>query len=179
MNFEQSRTKDNLMTAFLRESGAALEYGFYAEQAKVDGYQQISNTFNKFAENERAHAKVWFKLFHGIADTEENLKDSMDLENYERTKLYAEFAKVAEEEGFMDIKKLFDGVAAIERQHEQTYKMLFEKVQNDEVFSSENEVWWQCLNCGHLHKGLEPTETCPVCSHPKAYFTISQKQGQN
>jgi rubrerythrin len=179
MNFEQSKTKNNLMTAFLRESGAALEYGFYAEQAKTDGYQDIANVFNKFAGNERAHAKVWFKLFHSIADTEGNLKDSMDLEHYERSVLYSEFSKVAEEEGFSDIAKLFDGVSAIERQHEEVYKTLYEKVKNDQVFSSETEVWWQCLNCGHIHKGLEPTETCPVCSHPQAYFTLSQNQGQN
>ena len=125
MNFENSKTKDNLMTAFMRESGASNEYYFYAEQAKKDGYEDIAKTFSLFADNEKAHSKVWFKLFHGIAGTEDNLKDAADLENYERKVLYAEFAKTAREEGFEDIAKLFDGVAAIERQHEEQYRTFY------------------------------------------------------
>lgn len=176
MDFNESKTKKNLMTAFLRESGASLEYSYYAEQAEIDGFKQIANTFTNFANNEKAHAKVWFNLFHKIADTEGNLKDAIDLENYERTVLYAEFSKVAREEGFEDIAKLFDGVSAIERQHEEQYKTMLEKVKNDCVFESQDEVWWQCSNCGHRHKGKTPPEKCPVCSYPKAYAQIFIKQ---
>ncbi len=174
MDFNKSKTKENLMTAYLRESGATLEYEFYAEQAKTDGYEKISQTFKTFATNERAHAKVWFKLFHNIADTQGNLKDAMELENFERTVLYSQFAKDAREEGFTDIAEILDGVAAIERQHEEQYKQMFEQVKNGCVFESQEEVWWQCANCGHRHKGLTPPETCPVCSHPKAYFSKMQ-----
>ncbi len=172
MKFEESKTFKNLSTAYLREAGATLEYYFYAEQAKVDGYQQIANVLKTFGDNEMAHSKVWFKLFHNIADTEANLKDAKDLENYERTVLYAQFAKEAREEGFEDIANLFDGVSAIERAHEEVYKTLFEKVKNGCVFNAQEEVIWQCGNCGHRHKGKTPPETCPVCSHPKAYFSI-------
>lgn len=176
MDFNESKTKNNLMTAFLREAGAMLEYSFYAEQATEDGFIQIAQTFTNFANNEKAHAKVWFKLFHNIADTQANLKDSIDLENFERTVLYSEFSKVAKEEGFDDVAKLFDGVAAIERQHEEQYKTMFEKVKNGCVFESDNEVWWQCINCGHRHKGKTPPETCSVCSYPKTYSQIFIKQ---
>lgn len=175
MKLKDSKTQQNLMTAFLRESGAYNEYTFYAQQAKKDGYEQIYNIFTQFADNEQAHSKIWFKLFHGIAGTEQNLKDAADLENYERTVLYSEFAKVAREEGFPDIAELFDGVAVIERQHEETYKCLLNKVKTDTVFVSEKEVVWKCNNCGHTHKGKTPPETCPVCSHPKAFFQIMQE----
>ncbi|MBQ3492831.1 MAG: rubrerythrin family protein [Clostridia bacterium] len=177
MKDKQTKTQENLMTAFLRESGAFNEYTFYAEQAKKDGYEQIYRIFTQFASNEQAHAKVWFKLFHTIAGTEENLKDSADLENFERTVLYSEFAKTAREEGFEDIAKLFDGVAAIERQHEEKYKELLEQVKNKKVFESQQETWWQCSNCGHRHKGFTPPEKCPVCSHPIAFFSVMP--GQN
>ena len=176
MKDKNSKTQENLMTAFLRESGAFNEYTWYAEQAKKDGFEQISKVFTQFASNEQAHAKIWFKLFHGISGTEDNLKDSADLENYERTVLYKEFARVAREEGFDDVAEIFDGVSAIERQHEQRYKALFEKVKKGEVFESEKEVVWECSNCGHTHKGLNPPQVCPVCSHPQAFFAIKPKQ---
>ena len=176
MKDKKSKTQENLQTAYLRESGAFNEYTFYAEQAKKDGYEQISKIFTQFAMNEQAHAKVWFKLFHGIAGTEDNLKDAADLENFERTVLYADFAKTAREEGFNDIAEIFDGVAAIERQHEEKYKQLLECVKNDKCFSSEKEVWWQCSNCGHRHKGLTAPEKCPVCSHPQAFFAVALLQ---
>ena len=172
MKLKDSKTYQNLMTAYLRESGAYNEYTFYAEQAKKDGYEVIYNIFTQFADNEQAHSKIWFKLFHGISNTEENLVDAADLENYERTVLYSDFAKVAREEGYEDIANLFDGVAAIERQHEQVYKTLAEKVKTDTMFKDKKEVWWKCNNCGHLHKGLEAPQTCPVCSHPQAFFGI-------
>ncbi len=172
MKLKDSKTYQNLMTAYLRESGAYNEYTFYAEQAKKDGYEAIYNIFTQFADNEQAHSKIWFKLFHGISNTEENLVDAADLENYGRSVLYSDFAKVAREEGYEDIASLFDGVAAIERQHEETYRKLAEKVKNDAMFSSKKEVWWKCNNCGHLHKGLTAPEICPVCSHPQAFFGI-------
>lgn len=173
MKLKESKTYQNLMTAFLRESGAYNEYTFYAEQAKKDGFEEIYNIFTQFADNEQAHSKIWFKLFHGIAGTEENLKDAADLENYERSVLYAEFAKVAREEGYEDIAMLFDGVATIERQHEEQYKTLLQKVKTDTMFVEKQEVSWKCNNCGHIHKGKEPPEKCPVCSHPKAFFSVS------
>jgi len=174
MNLKDSKTYQNLMTAFLRESGAYNEYTFYAQQAKKDGFEAIYNTFTTFADNEQAHAKIWFKLFHGIAGTEDNLKDAADLENYERTVLYSEFSKVAKEEGFPDIAELFDGVAVIERQHEEEYKRLMQKVKNDTMFSEKQEVSWKCNNCGHIHKGTEAPLTCPVCSHPQAFFQTTE-----
>ncbi len=175
MKLSESKTQKNLMTAFLRESGAFNEYTFYAEQAKTEGYEQIYNVFTKFAGNEQAHAKVWFKLFHNIAGTEENLKDAADLENYERTVMYSDFAKVAREEGFNDIADLFDKVAEVEKDHETVYKTLHEKVQNGCVFCCEEEVVWECGNCGHTVKGKTPPEKCPLCSHPKAYFAIKNQ----
>ena len=172
MKLKDSKTYQNLMTAYLRESGAYNEYTFYAEQAKKDGYESIYNIFTQFANNEQAHSKIWFKLFHGISNTEENLIDAADLENYERSVLYSEFSKVAKEEGYDDIAKLFDGVSAIERQHEQVYRDLAEKVKKDQMFLSKKEVWWKCGNCGHLHKDLSAPMVCPVCSHPQAFFSI-------
>ena len=176
MKLKDSKNYDNLMKAYLRESGAYNEYYFYAEQAKKDGFEVIYNVFKEFADNEQAHAKVWFKLFHGIASTEENLKDAADLENYERSVLYKEFAKIAREEGFDDIAELFDGVSAIERQHEEKYLCLLEKVRSDKMFSEKQEVWWKCSNCGHKHKGKTPPEKCPVCSHPQAFFGVDNQQ---
>ena len=159
------------MTAFLRESGAYNEYTFYAEQAKKDGFEAIYNTFTQFADNEQAHSKIWFKLFHGISCTEDNLNDAADLENYERSVLYSEFAKVARQENYNDIADLFDGVAVIEKQHEEEYKRLAQKVKNDTMFTEKSEVDWMCNNCGHIHKGKTAPEKCPVCSHPQAFFS--------
>ena len=174
MKLINSKTQQNLITAFLRESGAFNEYTFYAMQAKKDGYEQIYKTFTQFATNEQAHASIWFKLYHGIAGTKDNLISSAELENFERTELYNQFAKTAREEGFEDIAVLFEGVAEIEKQHEQVYLQLAKKLEKDEFFVSSKQTTWQCLNCGHIHKGCVPPETCPICSHPKAYFTIKQ-----
>lgn len=176
MQLENTKTKENLMTAFLRESGAAEEYTFYAERAKQSGYEQIYNVLTKFADNERAHAKIWFKLFHGIDGTENNLIDAADLEKHERTVMYADFAKVAKEEGLVDVAVLFDEVGKIEKQHEQIYRALAQKVKNDTVFTGEVEQSWQCLNCGYIHKGLSAPLQCPVCSHPQAYFMVNKEQ---
>ena len=173
MEFKDSKTRENLMTAFLRESGAYNEYTFYAQQAKKDGFESIYNLFNQFATNEQAHAKIWFKLWHGISCTQDNLIDSADLEKYEHSVLYKEFSKVANDEGFEDIALLFEQVGKIESRHEKEYKELFEKVKKDTIFVEKEEVAWKCLNCGHMHKGKQPPETCPVCSHPKAYFEVA------
>ena len=173
MEFKDSKTRENLMTAFLRESGAYNEYTFYAQQAKKDGFESIYNLFNQFATNEQAHAKIWFKLWHGISCTEDNLIDSADLEKYEHSVLYKEFSKVANDEGFEDIALLFEQVGKIESRHEKEYKELFEKVKKDTIFVEKEEVAWKCLNCGHMHKGKQPPEICPVCSHPKAYFEVA------
>lgn len=172
MKLQGSKTAENLMTAYLRESGASNEYTFYAEQAKQEGYEEIYRTFTQFAVNEQEHAKIWFKLFHNIAGTQENLIDAAELEHFERTKLYSEFKKVAEEEGFLDIAKLFEEVAKIEKQHEEVYRQFHEQVKSKTVFCKENKVVWQCLNCGHELSSDCAPETCPVCSHPKAYFKV-------
>ena len=170
MNLKDSKTQQNLMTAYLRECGAYNEYTFYAEQAKQEGYEDIYRIYKEFAENEKAHAKVWFKYFHGIGNTEENLKDASDLERYERSVMYNDFANVARIEGFIDIAEKFEIVASIEGFHEQKYKEYLDKVKNDKMFSSETEVTWKCLNCGHIHKGKTPPTICPSCSHPISFF---------
>lgn len=177
MKFEDSKTMENLRTAFLAESGAMNEYDFFATQAKTDGYEAIARTLNKFALNEKAHAEIWFKLYHGVAGTADNLLSSADIEKYERTVMYADFADTARQEGFEDIAALFDGVAAIEGAHEKTYKELRQSLVNGTVFKSDAETVWKCANCGHTHTGKTPPEKCPVCSHPKAFFF--KTQGQN
>ncbi|MBE5734439.1 MAG: rubrerythrin family protein [Clostridiales bacterium] len=176
MKLENSKTKENLQTAFLREGGAFCEYTFYAEQAKEDGFEQIYKVFTQFALNEQAHAKIWFKLFHGIAGTKDNLIDSADLEKHERSVMYADFAKTAREEGFEDIATLFDSVAQIEGQHEKRYRALAEQIEAGKIFCAKQQTEWQCANCGHVHTGKTPPEKCPVCSHPKAYFAVMPSQ---
>ena len=174
MNFKESKTFQNLQTAFLRESGAYNEYTFYAGQAKKEGYEEIYNTFTNFAANEQAHAKIWFKLFHAISSTQDNLVDAADLENFERTKLYSQFSTVAEEEGFTDIAFLFSEVAKIEKSHEEVYRELARKLKNCQMLCKQEKVTWQCLNCGHVLVDKCAPETCPVCSHPKGFFKVKE-----
>ena len=171
MKLEDSKTIKNLRTAFLAESGAMNEYDFFAVQAKADGYEEVARTLNKFALNEKAHAEVWFKLYHGISETKDNLLSSSDLENYERTVMYADFAETAREEGFNDIAELFDGVAKIEGAHERAYDALYKRIVNKTMFKSDAPVVWKCANCGHVYTGTTPPEKCPVCSHPQAFFS--------
>ncbi len=168
-----SKTEANLMAAFAGESQARNKYTYYASKAKKEGYEQIAALFLETANNEKEHAKIWFKLLHdGIPSTVDNLADAAAGENYEWTDMYATFAKEAREEGFDDIATLFEGVAAIEKEHEERYRALLENINAGRVFVRDGEVYWQCANCGHIHKGLEAPEVCPVCAHPRAYFQI-------
>jgi len=167
-----TKTLENLMTAFAGESQARNKYDYYASQAKKDGYVQIQKFFEETALNEKEHAKLWFKLAHGIEDTKTNLLDAAAGENYEWTDMYAEFARVAHEEGFHDIAAKFEGVAAIEKTHEERYRKLAENIEKGEVFVKVGENQWQCLNCGHIHEGEKAPEVCPVCDHPQAYFAV-------
>ncbi len=172
MELKGSRTEANLMTAFAGESQARNKYTYYASKAKKDGYVQIAQIFEETANNEKEHAKIWFKLLHdgGIPTTMENLKDAAEGENYEWTEMYAEFAKVAKEEGFDRIAALFEMVGAIEKEHEERYKKLLANVDGGVVFSKDNDIVWICSNCGHIHIGKKAPEVCPVCAHPQAYF---------
>ena len=174
MEFKGSRTEANLMAAFAGESQATNKYRYYASKAKKDGYVQIANIFEETANNEKEHAQLWFKLLHGgaVPGTVENLKDAAEGENYEWTDMYAEFAKVAKEEGFEDIAKQFEGVAAIEREHEERYRKLLANIEGDLVFSKDGDVIWQCVNCGHICIGKKAPEVCPVCAHPQSYFQV-------
>ena len=168
-----SKTEANLMTAFAGESQARNKYTYYASKAKKDGYVQIAAIFEETANNEKEHAKMWFKLLHGgIGDTVDNLKDAAAGENYEWTDMYAGFAKTAREEGFDHIADLFEGVAKIEKEHEESYLKLVKNLEEGLVFSRDGDVIWQCANCGHIVIGKKAPEVCPVCAHPQAYFQI-------
>ena len=168
-----SKTEANLMTAFAGESQARNKYTYYASKAKKDSYVQIAAIFEETANNEKEHAKMWFKLLHGgIGDTVDNLKDAAAGENYEWTDMYAGFAKTAREEGFDHIADLFEGVAKIEKEHEERYLKLVKNLEEGLVFSRDGDVIWQCANCGHIVIGKKVPEVCPVCAHPQAYFQI-------
>ena len=167
-----SKTEKNLMTAFAGESEARNKYTYYSSQAKKDGYVQISKIFEETANNEKEHAKIWFKLLHGgkIPSTVDNLEDAANGENYEWTTMYANFAKEAREEGFNEIALLFENVAKIEKEHEERYKKLLENLKNGTVFEKQSTIEWECANCGYTYKGEKAAELCPVCAHPKSYF---------
>lgn len=168
-----SKTEANLMTAFAGESEARNKYTYFASKAKKDGYVQIAAIFEETANNEKEHAKLWYKLLHdGIGTTAENLKDAAAGENYEWTDMYATFAKEAREEGFDQIATLFEGVAAIEKEHEERYLKLLSNVEDEVVFSKEGDVIWHCANCGHICIGQKAPDVCPVCAHPQSYFQI-------
>ena len=172
-----SKTEANLWAAFAGESQARNKYTYYASKAKKDGYEQIAALFQETADNEKEHAKIWFKLLHdgAIPDTVTNLKDAAAGENYEWTDMYATFAKEAREEGFDDIAALFDGVGKIEKEHEERYLKLLSNIENGIVFSRDGEMIWQCRNCGHVVIGKQAPDMCPVCAHPKAHFQILPK----
>ena len=173
MELKGSKTEKNLMAAFSGESEARNKYTYYASKAKNDGYVQIAKLFEETAANEKEHAKIWFKLLKdGIGDTAYNLADAAAGENYEWTEMYPTFAKEAREEGFNHIAFLFEEVAKIEKEHEERYKKLLENIEGGLVFSRDEEMIWQCSNCGHIVVGKKAPEVCPVCAHPQAYFEI-------
>ncbi len=173
MDLKGSKTEQNLKTAFAGESEARNKYTYYASKAKKDGYVQISKIFEETANNEKEHAKMWFKLLNGgIKSTAENLQDAANGENYEWTDMYDGFAKIAHEEGFEDIAKAFEGVAKIEKEHEARYRKLLDNIEKERVFSKDGDVIWQCSNCGHICIGKKAPDVCPVCNHPQSYFEV-------
>lgn len=173
MKFEDSKTKENLLTAFSGESSAANRYLYYAEKARKDGYMQIAEFFEETAANERAHAKIWFNyLFGSLKDTGENLTEAANGENFEHTSMYPAFEEIAHDEGFDEIAEKFKAVAEIERSHEERFLKLCENVKKNRVFERTENRLWICRNCGHIHYGTKCPETCPVCNHPKAFFEI-------
>lgn len=168
-----SKTEQNLMTAFAGESQARNKYTYYASKAKKDGYVQIAALFEETANNEKEHAKIWFKLLHdGMPDTAANLLDAAEGENYEWTDMYATFAKEAKAEGFDHIAYLFEQVGEIEKEHEARYRKLLKNVEDEVVFSKDGDVIWQCANCGHIVVGKKAPEVCSVCAHPQSYFQV-------
>ena len=168
-----TKTEANLMAAFAGESQARNKYTYYASKAKKDGYVQIAALFEETANNEKEHAKIWFKLLHdGMPDTEANLLDAAAGENYEWTEMYAQMATDAREEGFDHIAYLCEEVAKIEKEHEERYRKLLANIEGGIVFSRDEDMIWQCANCGHIVIGKKAPEECPVCNHPKSYFQI-------
>ena len=174
MDIKGTKTEQNLMTAFAGESQAHTKYLYYASKAKKDGYVQIGKLFEETAANEKEHAKIWFKLLHGgeMPSTEVNLADAADGENYEWTDMYAEFAKVAREEGLPEVADLFEKVGAIEKVHEERYRKLLGNIKEGIVFSRDDDRVWECSNCGHIVIGKKAPELCPVCKHPQSYFML-------
>ncbi len=174
MDLKGTKTEANLMAAFAGESQARNKYTYYASKAKKEGYEQIAAIFEETANNEKEHAKMWFKLLHGneVPSTVQNLKDAAEGENFEWTDMYDNFAKTAKEEGFDHIAYLFEEVAKIEKEHEERYKKLLENIDSDEVFKKTGVRIWKCRNCGHIHVGEEAPKVCPVCAHPQSYFEI-------
>ena len=172
MELKGSKTEQNLMAAFAGESQARNKYTYFASKAKKDGYEQIAALFEETANNEKEHAKMWFKLLEGgsIKSTEENLKAAAEGENYEWTDMYAEFAKVAKEEGFDHIAFLFSEVAKIEKEHEERYLKLLKNIEDEVLFSNDGDTIWVCRNCGHVVVGKKAPKLCPVCEHPQSYF---------
>ena len=177
MELKGSRTEANLMAAFAGESQARNKYTYYASKAKKDGFEQIAEIFLETADNEKEHAKMWFKELHGgsVPSTSENLLDAANGENFEWTDMYKEFAQTAREEGFERIANLFEGVAEIEKHHEERYRALLDNVNSEMVFSKDGDKIWQCRNCGHICIGKEAPKVCPVCSHPQSYFEIKKE----
>ena len=170
--YDGTQTQKNLMAAFAGESEARNKYTYFASKAKKEGYEQIAALFLKTADNEKEHAKIWFKEMEGINDTATNLEAAASGENYEWTDMYAGFAKTAEEEGFTELAEKFRMVAEIERNHEERYRALLKNIENCEVFKKSSVKIWECRNCGHIVVGEAAPEICPTCAHPQAYFEI-------
>ena len=174
MNLKGTKTEQNLWAAFSGESQARNKYTYFASVAKKQGYEQIAALFLKTAENEKEHAKLWFKALGELGNTEENLAAAAAGENYEWTDMYDRFAKDAEEEGFIELAAQFRAVALIEKSHEERYRALLNNVQMQTVFEKAGEAMWECRNCGHLVMGKKAPELCPVCAHPQAYFELRE-----
>lgn len=175
MELKGSKTETNLLAAFAGESQARNKYTYFASKALKEGYVQIANIFTETAANEKEHAELWYKLACGVGSTADNLKAAAAGENGEWTDMYVGFAETAKQEGFDKIAAMFEGVAAIEKEHEERYLALLKNVENDEVFEKDDVVIWKCGNCGHIHVGKSAPEICPVCAHPKAYFEVQSK----
>ena len=175
MELKGSKTEKNLMEAFAGESQARNKYTYFASVAKKEGYEQISAIFQHTADNEKEHAKMWFKALNGIGSTAENLLHAAEGENYEWTDMYAEFAKVAEEEGFTDLATKFRMVGEIEKAHEERYRALLNNIEMQKVFEKSEETMWECRNCGHIVIGKKAPEVCPVCAHPRSYFEVRKE----
>lgn len=175
--YKGTRTEQNLMTAFAGESQARNKYTFFASKAKKDGYEQISAIFMETADNEKEHAKMWFKELNGgdISSTEENLLAAAEGENYEWTDMYDEFARVAEEEGFKALAAKFRMVGEIEKHHEERYRKLLKNIEDKVVFSKDEDAIWICRNCGHIVIGKQAPQICPVCAHPQSYFELRKE----
>ena len=172
MELKGSKTEANLWKAFAGESQARNKYDYFASRAKKDGYEQIAALFQETALNEKEHAKLWFKALGGIASTPENLVAAAAGENEEWTSMYAEMAKTAEEEGFLELAAQFEGVAKIEKEHEERYLKLLDNLKKGQVFVKDDQVMWYCRNCGHVEIGKEAPAVCPVCAHPQSFFQI-------
>ena len=175
MELKGSKTEKNLMTAFAGESQARNKYTYFASVAKKEGYEQIAAIFQKTADNEKEHAKMWFKALGELGDTAANLLAAAEGENYEWTDMYDTFATEAEEEGFTKLAYQFRAVAAIEKTHEERYRALLNNVEMQKVFENSEETMWECRNCGHLVMGKKAPELCPVCAHPKSYFEVRKE----
>lgn len=171
--YKGTKTEQNLLAAFAGESQARNKYTYFASKAKKEGYEQIADIFLKTADNEKEHAKLWFKELNGIGSTAENLAAAADGENFEWTDMYEEFAKTAEEEGFVELAAKFRGVAAIEKRHEERYRALLANVEAQKVFEKSEVKVWECRNCGHIVVGTKAPDVCPVCAHPQSYFEVS------
>jgi rubrerythrin len=172
--YKGTQTEKNLEKAFEGESQARNKYTYFASVAKKEGYEQIAALFLKTADNEKEHAKMWFKELNGIGDTKDNLSAAADGENYEWTDMYEEFAKTAEEEGFIELAAKFRAVGLIEKHHEERYRALLHNVEMQEVFEKSEVKVWECRNCGHIVVGTKAPDVCPVCNHPQSYFEISE-----
>ena len=175
MELKGSKTEQNLMAAFAGESQARNKYTYFASKAKKDGYEQIAEIFEETANNERVHAKMWFKELAGIGDTKENLAAAAEGENYEWTDMYEDFAKTAEAEGFSELAAKFRAVGEIEKHHEERYRALLKNIETARVFEKSEVKVWECRNCGHIVVGTKAPQVCPVCNHPQSYFEVHEE----
>lgn len=172
MELKGSKTEKNLLAAFSGESQARNKYSYFASQAKKEGYEQIAAIFQETADNEKEHAKKEFKFLKGIGDTKANLLAAAEGENHEWTSMYPEFAKVAREEGFTKIAKVFEEIAKVEKEHEKRYKKLLKNLEEGKVFKKDKPMKWKCRNCGYIYEGTEPPKICPACDHPQSYYEL-------